>query len=273
MCFAGSCQASRLCLAGAADSDPGGCAGAGVCVQLDAGGLGVCVTNSCELFDSGGCQGDELCAPAFGEVRNAAGVMIGLCLAPTGSLTAGTACTVNTQCLPGLACVDGECQRLCDVQAATSGQGACGAGDASLPLIDLTVGVCVRDECDPFDAAACPSGEVCVATSFVPSLITGTCETPGTKQVAEACSGWASADCAAWLICLGDGAGGAFCWPSCDPQAAAGSTYVCGAGQTCFGIGTTDGAAAENIGYCWDTCVPWAADDGCAFATRPGSTT
>lgn len=102
--------------------------GVGVrCLTFVAGGIpstvGAC-SAGCNPVEQSGCEGIDCLLVAVDASGNWATVCGG-----GGATPVGTPCTYPTDCVPGAACVDNTCQRLCD------GATSCGGSYACLPFV------------------------------------------------------------------------------------------------------------------------------------------
>jgi len=255
LCIDSSCQAIPLCDL-SATSGPGACASGELCAPFAFEGLGMCVPADCRFFDNNPCTGQDQCILEY-LVTDASGAPMGSCQPSTGNLANGATCALSTDCGDQMICIDQICQTLCEPGSSTN---TCGTGWSCGEVwgADAPVGVCTVDECDPFGTGGCASGEMCELVDLTVDPVTaatrlyGACKAIGAGAVGDACSGWASGECATGLFCLGDGAGGNSCWDMCNLDDGSG----CATGQRCLSIGTD-----SNVGYCADNCTPFTGNE------------
>ncbi len=283
--------AGDTCPKGTTCSVTGG--GLGVCISDGDGGPLVCTKDSdCGapglVCDGGSCvvgchdtgaNGDTCPAGAQCSVM---GGGLGVCI-PSAADAGVMKCTADSDCLPGLVCVDGECANGCH---ATSAGDTCAAG-AHCNVLDGGIGDCVggmppgttcSTDSDCSGGLICV-GSVCVVGCDVSSggsgapvdscLVGGTCSAAdgGVGQcvgsdggLTPACG--ADSDCEPGLVCVGG-----TCVVGCHDTSAGGDTCidsVCSAIGGALGVCIATGADGGVVGCTLDSDCPTGdvCDDG-----------
>jgi hypothetical protein len=155
-----------------------------------------------------------------------------------GSLPAGAACTYLNDCAQGLACIEGQCQRLCcsntDCPMSVLCLGLSTSTGAPLPN---HVGTCEMATGCTVLPNSCPSGSQCI---FIGADEASDCRATGTATEGMPCGGPTA--CVAGLACYLVGPGGA---GECVRFCHRGTTGECTGGRTCL-----DGGWSLTVGYC-----------------------
>ncbi|MBN8614292.1 MAG: hypothetical protein J0L92_27075 [Deltaproteobacteria bacterium] len=145
-----------------------------------------CLRSPCSVISQCGCAEDDTCTPTTSGDPS--------CVLP-GTGGAGLACSLTTQCAPGLVCIDAgdidraRCATACGSNADCGGDLRCFAslGFSSVLTTGERFGRC-EDSCDPVDASGCPAARGCVMVPLA-----------GGRSAVTVCgdggSGAAGADC------------------------------------------------------------------------------
>lgn len=197
-----------------------------------------CRSAACDLIDNG-CDAGSACyyvpsdvnAPPQPRCANA------------GDNAAGTICSDQQQCAPGLGCdPSSRCRHYCCAPGERTG---CPNGEACvLEYRDsndqsLGVGICqVCDVCDPITAAGCATTEACYPAGNDGSCLV--CTPPRVNgRIGSACS--TSSDCRRGLGCAQTNP------PRCAAFCSVQTNSGCGSGETCGAIGYT---GLPDLGFC-----------------------
>lgn len=187
---------------------------------------------SCDPVAETGCGAGERCSVGTGAPA---------CVASTGTLRLGDACTDDAQCEGRLSCQGGRCVRVCLLGDTTF----CGAdlacsvdsvhGQVSLAAAE-GVGLCTQT-CDLLTDSGCTNGGSCALGTAAGGDFTW-CRDVHAAGAGQSCS--RQFDCAAGLYCHAD----ALCHHFCDPMNA---TTTCPTG-TCTPI--TSFRTQPQVGVC-----------------------
>lgn len=204
---------------------------------------GVCLAREC----NGAPRSAEQCqhlAPNGGTCRRLANNVTRWCF-PAGTQAIDAVCGADSECAPGLLCVQNRCRATCTPDGTD-----CDDGNPCMPYVDT--GVCVSN-CGGLNSApdACAAGFKCQPTS----VNQGVCRPGGEQPAGTPCA--TDAQCGARLVCA-EG----LCRAFCDAQ----NPQPCAAGETCW----TDPNRFDTLGVCFATCDPAGVGDDCRL---PGEST
>lgn len=168
----------------------------------------------CDPVAETGCASGQRCSIGGGAPT---------CIADTGTLALGDACSADVECGRGLSCQGGTCVRMCFV-----GDGAFCGDDLTCSYDSVHgqefirsmygIGFCTQ-ACDMLTDTGCPNGGTCALGTDSTGRDFTWCRDVGTVSGPTATCG-SQYDCVASTFCYGSGAA-ARCDPFCDPTMAA----------------------------------------------------
>ncbi len=170
-------------------------------------------SDACTVVPQEGCPADHTCLVVTVDGATTC--------QSAGSAPLGGLCSGNSDCAPGLVCVESTCRSFCGEPSDCGGvASACNqVSHGSEPVKGWSICSIACNPADPPNAAganglvACPAGMACFSLdpSDGPKGSTS-CFPAGAAQEGAACM--TGGDCAAGLVCLNDG-GSSSCRPMC----------------------------------------------------------
>jgi hypothetical protein len=197
-------------------------------------------SSTCGTFPQCGCPAGQMCS-----VQDTTGKA--LCVV-AGTTPPFGACTTDSNCSIGTACVDGTCTPYCDTNTDCDNGVCVGVQSGTTPIPGMNV--CTLN-CDPQNPnmAAGSFGACGAATSCVPGPAPGGntyCESPtkasGTQD--KACNDYKG--CAPGFTCQDAGLG-LYCSKYCK----VGVTGQCPSGTSCYAFSPKLYAGTTQYGYCY----------------------